>query len=97
MSTRFITISVLLFSVWTIQFILITAVFTNFVRILNVGTAKTKKSSSTPCKESGKLQRKVIKINGHDKPLYCTGEERTAKSLILVFLSNLFVPLSAIL
>jgi hypothetical protein len=84
MSKRFIMISALLISVWTVLFILATAVFSNFVCIL-LELQKVKKLRLHFAKTPESCERNDIKINGRDKPLYCTGEERTAKSLSRVF------------
>ena len=95
-SIRFITISILLFTVWTVQFIVTTAVFTNFVRIM-LELRKLRNLRLQFANNLENCKEKVIKVNGHDKPLYCTGEERTAKLLTSVFFIQFFVRSSAIL
>ena len=37
-------------------------------------------------------QQETMRINGCDKPLYHTGEERTAKSLTIVFIIDDLYP-----
>ena len=79
---RFIYVSVFVISYWMVSSVIILITFSNFVCIL-LELRKLKKFRQRFANES--QNAKVIKINGRDKPLYRTGEERTAKSLTLVY------------
>ena len=81
-SGRFIRVSSFVFVFWIINSIVIVTTLSNFMRIL-LEMHKLKKLRQRFANESSQTS-KVIRINGHDKPLYPTGEERTAKSRILV-------------
>ena len=81
MGTRFIVLSMILITCWTVFLILTSATFTNFVRIL----VELRALRNLRLRFANDPERRTIQINGHDKPLYRTGEERTAKSLTLVF------------
>jgi hypothetical protein len=80
--SRFIigSFSVISFLILSTTVIMITV--TNFVRIL-LELRELKKLRQRFANESSQISN-TIKINGRDKPLYRTGEERTAKSLTLV-------------
>ena len=72
--------STIIFLILSTTLILIT--ITNFVRIL-LELHELKKLRLRFENQSNQTNN-VVRINGRDKPLYCTGEERTAKSLTLV-------------
>ena len=69
----------------------ILATFANFILIsIELQTLKKLRLYFMKSNESG-TNIKVIKINGRDKPLYCTGEERAAKSLTLAYFIQLVI------
>ena len=75
------SISVIIY--WIVSIIIIIITLSNFVRIM-LELRQLKKLRLHYIQQS--RTNKVVRINGRDKPLYCTGEERTAKSLTLVYL-----------
>ena len=79
---RFILLSLYVIGFWIISSMIITFTFSNFVRIL-LELRALKKLRLRFAKES--RTRKVVRIDRRDKPLFVTGEERTAKSLTLVY------------
>ena len=79
---RFILISLFLISFWIVSSIIIILTFSNFVRIL-LELRELKKLRLRFAKKS--RTHKVVRVNRRDKPLFVTGEERTAKSLTLVY------------
>ena len=81
--SNFILLSFFTITFWTISTIVIVTTFSNFVRILRELRA-LKKLRQRLTKES-QTNTVAIRINWLDKPLYHTGEERTAKSLTLVY------------
>ena len=84
----FVYLTVFIVSYWIISSIVTSATFYNFVRILfELRVLKKIRQRFAKCNES--CTNKVIKVNGRDKPLYRTGEERTAKSLSLVYFIQL--------
>jgi hypothetical protein len=68
---------------WVISSIIIVITFSNFVRI-SMELRELKKIRQHLTNESNQISTPVG-INGHDKPLYRTGEVRTAKSLTLIY------------
>ena len=88
--TRFILLSIFLISFLIVSSILIAITLSNFVRII-LELQRLKKLRLRFANESRTSDK--IRINGQDKPLYHTGEERTAKSLTLVY----FIQFSCIL
>ena len=85
----FVYVSVFIVGYWIVSSIVILATFSNFVRILiELQTLKKFRLRFANSNESH-TNNMVIKINGRDKPLYRTGEERTAKSLALVYFIQL--------
>ena len=68
---------------WIISSIIIVTTFSNFMRIL-MELRELKKLRLRFANESSQAS-KVVRLNRHDKPLYRTGEVRTAKSLTLVY------------
>ena len=77
---RFISSSITAAIYFVISFIIILITLSNFVRIL-LELRKLRKLRQRSANEN----RKTIKIDGRVKPLYRTGEERTAVSLTLVY------------
>jgi hypothetical protein len=89
--SSFVILFAIIVLYWIISFIVILATFANFVRILiELRTLKKFRLRYMESNESD-TNTKTIKINGRDKPLYCTGEERTAKSLTLAYLIQLVI------
>ena len=79
---QFILSSFLLAIFWFITTIFICITLYNFIRIL-IELRKLKKLRQRFAQQS---RRGIfVRVNGQDKPLYRTGEERTAKSLTLVY------------
>ena len=79
---RFILVSFFVISFWIASSIIIVSTFSNFVRIL----LELRELKQYRLRYVYEIQTsKTVGINGHDRPLYHTGEERTAKSLILVY------------
>jgi hypothetical protein len=90
----FVYVSVFIIGYWIVSSIVILATFSNFVRILiELRTLKKIRQRHVKCNDSENCTNTTIKINGRDKPLYRTGEERTAKSLSLIY----FIQLGCIL
>ena len=79
---QFILSSFLLAIFWFITTIFICITLYNFIRIL-IELRKLKKLRQRFAHQSHKSM--TVRVNGQDKPLYRTGEERTAKSLTLVY------------
>ena len=79
---RFILPTTYALSFFTVTTIAIAITLSNFTRIL-LELQKLKKLRLRFANES--RTRRVIRINQLDKPLYRTGEERTAKSLALIY------------
>ena len=88
-SGRFIRISSFVIIFWIINSIIIVTTLSNFMRIL-LEMRRLKKLRQQFANESSQTNQtsQTSRIKGHDKPLYPTGEERTAKSLILVYFIN---------
>ena len=88
-SGRFIRISSFVIIFWIINSIVIVTTLSNFMRIL-LEMRRLKKLRQQFANESSQTNQtsQTSRIKGHDKPLYPTGEERTAKSLILVYFIN---------
>ena len=84
----FVYLSAFIIGYWIVFSIIILVTFSNFVRIL-IELRKLKKLRLRFAKFNESHTNNIIKINGHDKPLYRTGEERTAKSLTLVYFIQL--------
>ena len=82
---RFIRGSFYVISFWIVSSIIIVITITNFVRILLELHELKKYRMRFANSESIQTSNMVIRINGYDKPLNHRGEERTAKSLILVY------------
>ena len=82
-SGRFIRIVIVF---WIINSIVIVTTLSNFMRIL-LEMRRLKKLRQQFANESSQTSQ-TSRIKGHDKPLYPNGEERTAKSLILVYFIN---------
>lgn len=80
--SNFPLISFFVISFWIVSTIIIIITISNFVRILSE-LRQLKKLRLHYIQQS--RTSKSVRINGRDKPLYCTGEERTAKSLTLVY------------
>ena len=79
---RFILLSFFVISFFIVTSIIIVITVTNFVRIL----LELRELKNYRLRFANEIQNgKFIQINGRDKPLYRTGEERTAKSLTLVY------------
>ena len=83
----FIVASILIAGFWFFSAIISGVSFSNFVRVL-VKLRNLKKLRLRFAEQSRRDQ--VVRINGRDKPLYCTGEERTAKSLALIYFIQFF-------
>ena len=79
---RFIYLSVAVIILWVFSSIVVIVAFSNFAHIL-LELQKLKRLRLLFVKES-RIKR-VVTINGQDKPLYLTEEERTAKSLTLIY------------
>ena len=80
---RLIRVSVYTTSFWIISSIIIVITFSNFVHIL-LELRELKNHRLTIAKQVSQTSI-TVGINRRDKPLYRTGEVRTAKSLILVY------------
>ena len=78
----FILTSFFVISFWVVSTIIIVTTFSNFVRILS--ELRELKQLRLHFVEQSRMG-KVVRINGRDRPLYATGEERTAKSLTLTY------------
>ena len=81
---RFILVSSIVISYWIVSSIFIVSTSSNFVRIL-LELRELKKYRLRYTYEIQTSKTSTVRIKGRDKPLYRTGEERTAKSLILVY------------
>ena len=88
--TRFVLLSIFLINFLIASTTIILVTLSNFVRIL-LELQQLKKLRLRFANES--RTSKVIQVSRRDKPLYRTGEERTAKSLTLVY----FIQFSCIL
>ena len=80
---RIIRVTVYVISFWVISSIIIVITFSNFVRIL-LELRELKNHRRIIAKQASQTSI-TVGINRRDKPLYHTGEVRTAKSLILVY------------
>ena len=80
--SNFALISSIVISFWIASTVVIVITISNFVRIL-LELRELKKFRLHYIQQS--RTSTVIRINGRDKPLYRNGEERTAKSLTLVY------------
>ena len=79
---RLVLKSFFVITFWVISSIIIVSTFSNFVRILK----ELQELRKLRLRYAYEIQTsKVVRINRRDKPLYRTGEERTAKSLALVY------------
>ena len=78
---RFVSSTLTAAVYFVISFIIILITLSNFVRIL----LELRKLRKLRQRFANEKNRKNIKIKGRDKPLYRTGEERTAISLTLVY------------
>ena len=78
---RFIFSSLSISIYWLISSVIILVTFSNFVRIL----WELRKLKKLRQQFVNRKTSKVVRINNRYKPLYRTGEERTAKSLALAF------------
>ena len=79
---RFILLSLSLFCLWVTFTVIVAVTFSNFMYIL-VELRKLKVFRLRHAKEA--QTREDITIDKLDKPIFCTGEQRTAKSLTFVF------------
>ena len=84
----FVYLSAFIIGYWILSSVVILFTFSNFVHIL-IELRTLKKLRLRFAELLNESHTKVIKINGRDKPLYRTGEERTAKSLALVYFIQL--------
>ena len=78
----FVVTSFVVVTFWVVTTVAILITLANFIRIL-VELRKLKRLRQRFVQQSHRGM--IVKVNGQDKPLYCTGEERTAKSLTLVY------------
>lgn len=86
-SSSFVFVTTFIVTFWLIALMIIIASLFYFIKIMlelrNLNKLRQRFSEQSH-------QSHVIKINEHNKPLYTTAEERTAKSLTLIFFIQLF-------
>ena len=84
--TRFVTVTVYVACFWIISTIVILMSFVYFVRII----LELRKLNKLRLQLSQRIHRNcIVRINEQDRPIYTTGEERTAKSFALVYFIHL--------